>query len=219
MASYSLHSYSIYKSSSDRSAPNDRRDMDDQVIGPMRGTSSSFTCSDSGSDSIDRDERVRLGEPMVENKRVESPASSNNVEDVNEVNPPDDDWVVEDVRTTYSKYMTIASLRVLVDIQDIVDSSVPDGAFSLGRCLPTDRVFHGRGSSTVDFFFMYARVTKDSCIVIPFDNFCSDVLRFLNVAPTQLHSNSWAYIRAFQFVCSTLAITSTIPLFFSHYLT
>ena len=60
---------------------------------------------------------------------------------------------------------------------------------------------------------------RDSCLLIPFDEFCSDVLRFLNVAPTQLHPNDWAYIRSFQFVCSALGITPTIPLFFSHYLT
>jgi len=44
---------------------------------------------------------------------------------------------------------------------------------------------------------MFARVMKDFCIVVPFDNFCLDILCFLNVAPTQLHPNSWAYIRAF----------------------
>jgi len=106
-----------------------------------------------------------------------------------------------------------------VDVQDIVDSSIPDGAFSLRQCLLTDRVFHGRSSFPVDFFLMYARVMKDSCIVIPFDDLCSDVLRFLNIAPTQLHPNGWAYLRAFQFVCSALAITPTIPLFFTHYST
>jgi len=143
---------------------------------------------------------------------VESPASCNNVD-------TDDDWVVQDVRSAYSRFLTLASLRALVDVQNIVNSSIPDGAFSLRRCLPTDRVFHGRSSFPVDFFFMYARVMKDSCIVIPFDDFCSDVLRFLNVAPTQLHPNGWAYLRAFQFVCSALAITPTIPLFFTHYST
>jgi len=112
--------------------------MAEQGVGPIGGTSSSSTFSDSGSSSADRDERVRLDEPMAKNRRVESPISSNNVEDVNEVNPPDDDWVVEGVKIVYSKYRKTASLKVLVDIQDIVDSFVPDGAFLLHRCLPTD---------------------------------------------------------------------------------
>ena len=154
---------------------------------------------------------------MVENRGVESQASSNNVEDANEVSLSNDDWVVQDVRTAYSKYLTTAALRDLVDGQDIVESSVPDHAFSLCRCLTTDWVFDGRGSYPADFFFMYERVMKDSCLVIPFDNFCTDVLCYLNVAPTQLHPNGWAYVTAFQFVCAALGLTPTIPLFFTHY--
>ena len=118
---------------------------------------------------------MRLDEPMVENRRVKSLASSNNAKDVNTSN---DDWVVQDVRSAYSKFLTTAALRALVDVQDIVDSSVPDSVFSLRRCLPTDQVFHGRGSFSVDFFFMYAQMMKDSCIVIPFDDFCLDLLCF-----------------------------------------
>jgi len=139
------------------------------------------------------------------------------VEDANEVSPSNDDWVVQVVRTAYSKYLTTAALRDLVEVQDIVESSVPDHAFSLRRCLTTDRVFDGQGSYPADFFFMYARVMKDSCLVIPFDDFCTDLLRYLNVAPTQLHPNGWAYVRAFQFVCAALGLTPTIPLFFTHY--
>ena len=96
---------------------------------------------------------------------------------------------------------------------------MPDGIFALCRCTPADLVYCGRGSWPTDFFYMYARMMKDSCILIPFDDFCSGVLHTLNVAPTQLHPNSWAYKRAFQLFCSTLAIISTIPLFLYHYLT
>jgi len=210
MSSYSLHSYSSSDSSSGRSISDDHRDIAEQGVSPI-GASLGST-SDMGSSSSDKNERVRLDGPGAEHRVVESPASSNNVD-------TDDDWVVQDVRSAYSRFLTPASLKALVDVQDIVDSSIPDYAFSLRRCLSIDRVFHGRSSFPVDFFFMYAQVMKDSCIVIPFDDFCSDVLRFLNVAPTQLHLNGWAYLRAFQFVCSALAITPTIPLFFTHYST
>jgi len=81
-----------------------------------------------------------------------------------------------------------------------------------------DLVFCGRGSWPTDFIYMYAWVMKDSCVMIPFDNFCSGVLRTLNVALSQLHPNSWAYMRAFQLLCSALAITPTVPLFLYHYL-
>ena len=80
------------------------------------------------------------------------------MEDANKVSPSNDDWVVQDVRTVYSKYLTTTALRDLVDVQDFVESSVPDHTFSLHRCLTTDRVFDGRASYPADLFLMYARV-------------------------------------------------------------
>jgi len=65
-----MHSYSIFKSSFDRPASIDRRDLAEQGIGPIGGTSSSFSFSDSTSGFADEDERVRLDEPM--NSKVES---------------------------------------------------------------------------------------------------------------------------------------------------
>ncbi|BAU01190.1 hypothetical protein VIGAN_11037100 [Vigna angularis var. angularis] len=41
-----------------------------------------------------------------------------------------------------------------------------------------------------------------------------DVLKTLNVAPTQLHPNSWGYIQAFAVMCQALAINPTVALFF-----
>jgi len=146
------------------------------------------------------------------------PTSSSNAEDVDEVNPPDDDLVVTNVRTAYSKYRTTACLRLLLDVQDILETFIPDGVFSLRRCTTSDLVFHDRGSSSANFFFMYALVLKDSCIRIPVDDFCAGILCVLNVAPTQLYPNSWAYVRAFQILCTTLDISPTIPLFLHHYL-
>ncbi|KOM49686.1 hypothetical protein LR48_Vigan08g051300 [Vigna angularis] len=40
-----------------------------------------------------------------------------------------------------------------------------------------------------------------------------DVLKTLNVAPTQLHPNSWGYIQAFAAMCQALAIKPTSSLF------
>ncbi|KOM25552.1 hypothetical protein LR48_Vigan118s000200 [Vigna angularis] len=40
-----------------------------------------------------------------------------------------------------------------------------------------------------------------------------EVLRTLNIAPTQLHPNSWGYIQAFAVLCQALAIRPTVPLF------
>ena len=39
---------------------------------------------------------------------------------------------------------------------------------------------------------------------LPLDDFAIDVLRALNVAPTQLHPTSWAYLQAFRILCQSL---------------
>jgi len=80
-------------------------------------------------------------------------------------------------------------------------------------------VFHGQACSPEPFFFMYAKVFKDSRLQLPFEEFNMGVLRALNVAPTQLHPNNWAYIRRFQMLCLGLGLTATPALFLHHYCT
>ena len=41
-------------------------------------------------------------------------------------------------------------------------------------------------------------------IKFPFDEFTMGVFWLLNVAPTQLHPNRWAYLQAFQLLCMAL---------------
>ncbi|QCE06844.1 hypothetical protein DEO72_LG9g1858 [Vigna unguiculata] len=44
---------------------------------------------------------------------------------------------------------------------------------------------------------------------LPLDDFTMGVLRVLNVAPTQLHPNSWAYLQAFRILCQSLYLEPT----------
>jgi len=44
---------------------------------------------------------------------------------------------------------------------------------------------------------------------LPLDDFTMGVLRALNVAPTQLHLNSWAYLQAFRILCQSLYLEPT----------
>jgi len=118
-----------------------------------------------------------------------------------------------------SVYTTPSSIESFLDRVDILGASLPDNAFSAHKCHHSDRVFFGRGSSPVDFFFLYAKVIKDSRLRLPLDEFSTGVLRALNVAPTQLHPNSWAYIRGFQMLCLGLGLTTTPALFLHYYCT
>lgn len=73
----------------------------------------------------------------------------------------------------------------------IFADDIPEGAMSVERCSAIDNVCDGQESYLTDFFFMYACLFTDSLVWIPFDEFTMGVLCTLNMAPTQLHPNSW----------------------------
>ncbi|WVY92617.1 hypothetical protein V8G54_031705 [Vigna mungo] len=70
-------------------------------------------------------------------------------------------------------------------------------AVRLIACREDERVFHGKENSDGDFFYFYSCLFFDMHLRLPFIEFQIDVLRTLNVAPSQLHPNSWGYIQAF----------------------
>ena len=64
-----------------------------------------------------------------------------------------------------------------------------------------------RSNGGKSFFFFYQTVFKGIEQRLPFTSFERELLTEINVAPAQLHPNSWAFIRAFR----SSAITSVTP--------
>jgi len=83
------------------------------------------------------------------------------------------------------------------------------------RCTPIDNVCHGREGHGHDFFYIYPCKFTNSNIHLPFDEFTMGVLRTLNMAPMQLHPNSWVSLKRFGFLprCS---ISTLLPICFFH---
>ncbi|MCI21342.1 hypothetical protein A2U01_0042509, partial [Trifolium medium] len=65
-----------------------------------------------------------------------------------------------------------------------------------------------------DGFAMYEFAIKELGFGLPFSNLATGVFGWLKLAPSQLHPNSLAFIRAFEIVCEYLEIEPTLPLFF-----
>jgi hypothetical protein len=55
-----------------------------------------------------------------------------------------------------------------------------------------------------ELFHLYAVVIEDLGVKFPYMDFEVDVLKCLNVAPSQLQFNSWAFIRSFEVMCEGL---------------
>jgi len=99
-------------------------------------------------------------------------------------------WVDNKVREFFSKYKEASMLQTFAESVDILLEGVPDGALSLRRCREYETVCMGRGRESKDFLLFL--VISDMHVRFPFDEFTMEVLRVLNVAPTQLYPNSWA---------------------------
>jgi len=92
----------------------------------------------------------------------------------------------------------------------------PTEALAVVVCGATDRVCHGQENAPHDFFFVYSTFFSHLHITFSFDDFTMRVLRILNVAPTQLHPNSWAILQAFWILCRVFGL-KPIPESFLYY--
>ena len=63
------------------------------------------------------------------------------------------------------------------------------------------------------FFYAYEYFFSQLDITFPFTAFETDLLWSCNIAPSQLHPNSWGFIKIFQLLCQELGITPSQTLF------
>ena len=86
----------------------------------------------------------------------------------------------------------------------VISKGVSCDIVSLERVNTIDRVCHGQEGAAKKFFYMYMCHFLQLHVRLSFDDFTMGVLRALNVAPTQLHPNNWAYLQAFRVLCQSL---------------
>ncbi|RDX63438.1 hypothetical protein CR513_58132, partial [Mucuna pruriens] len=60
------------------------------------------------------------------------------------------------------------------------------------------------GDTKAPFFHFYDTLPLELGIKLPFTHFERSVFRVLNIAPTQLHPNSWTFVRAFELLCEDI---------------
>lgn len=67
------------------------------------------------------------------------------------------------------------------------------------------------------YYYFYLEVIQDFKIHIHFTNFESDLLKTLNIAPSQFRPNDRGFIKDFELVYEAMNIISTLGLFFSFF--
>ncbi|QHN79438.1 uncharacterized protein DS421_19g670040 [Arachis hypogaea] len=80
---------------------------------------------------------------------------------------------------------------------------------------PEDRVCFERADEVAPhLFFMYESMVTRLGIFLPFSEFEMSVLRHCRVAPTQLHPNSWGFLKIYQFISQALEFPISLRIFF-----
>ncbi|MED6202498.1 hypothetical protein PIB30_106225 [Stylosanthes scabra] len=121
------------------------------------------------------------------------------------------EWVSEAVRGIASLFVDVESVRQLGSPLLWVRNG-QDIKFEFLPCSSAERVCHeGKGA---DWFYMYTCVFAEIGIRFPFTGFECAVLRQLNCAPSQIHPNSWGFIRAFEVLMEYLREEPSLGLFF-----
>ncbi|RHN41217.1 hypothetical protein MtrunA17_Chr8g0363711 [Medicago truncatula] len=75
----------------------------------------------------------------------------------------------------------------------------------------SDRVYSEYGNH---IFPMYEVVFKDMGFQLPFSEFQREVLRWTKLSPSQIHPNSYAFMRAFELMCNYLCLPASKNVFF-----
>ncbi|RDX91007.1 hypothetical protein CR513_27078, partial [Mucuna pruriens] len=85
---------------------------------------------------------------------------------------------------------------------------------SVSACQPGESVCMSSVEGPEPFFYLHDTLHSKLGIKLPFTHFEWAVLQALNVAPMQLHPNSWAFIRAFELLCEDLGKAPILGVFF-----
>ncbi|QCD93718.1 hypothetical protein DEO72_LG5g1794 [Vigna unguiculata] len=126
-------------------------------------------------------------------------------------------WVAADVRDQSSLFRWSRLLNSWLNCTPVMSRGASRDIVSLERVSAIDRVCHGQEGATEKFFYMYMCHFSQLHVRLPFDDFTMGVLRALNVAPTQLHLNSWAYLQAFRILRSSISRLDAFSQSFKHF--
>ncbi|RDX76915.1 hypothetical protein CR513_43041, partial [Mucuna pruriens] len=119
-------------------------------------------------------------------------------------------WVETDVKRAFSQY-TQGSLLL-----GMMKKLLQPGPWRvrLRHCRPDESVNNRASPNETSFFYIYESVFSKLGLKLPFTSFERSILEALNVAPSQLHPNSWAFVRTFELLCEDLGWEPSLGVFF-----
>ncbi|XP_029128598.1 uncharacterized protein LOC114916316 [Cajanus cajan] len=136
---------------------------------------------------------------------------------------PGYEWVNREVTSYYSRYQDTSMITNLLDYTNCLTFNAKENPYPIGirscrnNAFPNpDTVCLDQSGAKMESFYIYDCLLRDLKVKLPFDEFTMGVLRVLNVAPTQLHPNSWAQLQGFKHLCRCIHIRPS-PLLFLYF--
>ncbi|MCH80669.1 hypothetical protein A2U01_0001441 [Trifolium medium] len=114
-----------------------------------------------------------------------------------------------------SKYTSVEMVRSFRKAVKLSDSRHEDSIIT--EPVREDEFVFSKNDKPPHYFYLYTGVIQPLNIWLPFTPFEAEMLKVLNVAPTQLHPNSWAFVKAFEVMCLGFELEPSIGVFFSFY--
>jgi hypothetical protein len=103
----------------------------------------------------------------------------------------------EEVLAEDSLYVDVSTMDLFRSKFNISSTGREEDVILLS-CDPDECVCDQEMEEGDESYFMYTAVLEEFGVKIPFSRFEMDVLKYLNVVPTQIRPNSWAFIRGFE---------------------
>ena len=153
------------------------------------------------------EEFVRADEPEGAADRLDSLEQSSHLLGL--------DWVDPKVIGFTFVYLDGPSISSVIGNHRILKSDASNSILAIDYCQPT--ICMDRSPLEGPFFFLYSCLFSDLHVAFPFDDFTMDVLQTLNVAPFQLHWNTWASLQTFHLICDMFRLSPTPTTFLSYY--
>jgi len=129
---------------------------------------------------------------------------------------PEYSWVHNSVDRHASEHDTRNKVDQFVFVYPSCEDSIVEHA--LARPYKAhERVYMKPRLDSHDFVYVYDYLFKEYNITFSLTDFEADMLNLMNIAPSQLHPNKWAFLRCFELLCDQLGFAPSVNVFIYFY--
>ena len=128
------------------------------------------------------------------------------------ITDPEYSWVPGDVDKHFFVFDTRDKLDQFVSVYPVCEDSVFD--YTVAKpCRARERVYMKPRVDSYDFCYVYEFMFKEYFMTFPLIDFEAGMLSLMNIAPSQLHPNIWAFLTCFELVYNHLGFEPSLNVF------